>query len=72
MHSSSYSSLDFDATNIAMSQIYEKQQSDILDKIPKKIEYRKDVYEIKTGIRDKPKGASKLYKLIKNNSQRNY
>jgi len=65
MQPSSYSAFDFDATNMAMSQIYQEQQSEILNKIPKKIEYRKDVYEIKTRIRDKPKGASKLYKLIK-------
>ena len=65
MQPSSYSSFDFDATNVAMSQIYHEQQSEILDKIPKKIEYRKDVYEIKTKIRDKPKGASKLFNYIK-------
>ncbi len=66
MQPSSHSSFDFDATNMAMSQIYQEQQSEILKKIPKKIEYRKDVYEIKTRIRDKPKGASKLFKIIKN------
>ena len=41
MQSSSYSSFDFDATNIAMSQIYEEQQSEILDKIPKKLNTEK-------------------------------
>jgi len=66
MESLSYSSNDFNATNIAMSQIYQQKQSEILNKIPEKIEYRKDIYEIKTKVRDKPKGASKLYTIIKN------
>jgi hypothetical protein len=65
MQHSSYSSFDFDATNMAMSQIYQQKHSEIFDKIPKKIGNRKDIYEIKTGIRDKPRGASNLYKLIK-------
>lgn len=65
MNSTSYSTSEFDATNLAMSEIYQEQQSDILSKIPKKIGHRKDVYEIKNILRNKPKGASKLYKIIK-------
>jgi len=61
------SKVDFDATNMAMTRYYNDEQTKILNRIPKQIGYRKDVYQVKTTSREKPKGATKIYSMIKKN-----
>jgi len=60
-------SLSLDATQFAVSQIYNERQKIYLDYMPQTIENRADIYNVKHGTRNKLKGASKLYSTIKNN-----
>jgi hypothetical protein len=59
-------SLSLDATQFAVSQIYNERQKIYLDYMPQTIEYRADIYNVKYSTRNKLKGASKLYSTIKN------
>jgi len=65
MVSINYSDSEFDATNMAIAQIYHDEQSNIINRIPKKIGYHKDIYNVKARERNKPKGAARLYSIIK-------